>query len=171
MTVPCSGPATFVVPSLGGAERATGIEPAPSVWKTEALPLSYARANAFHSVPEPLGHEVRRLSASRDDLQRAAGAGLRARRAPANLLPHTYRLHLHIVAAGCGTCHMIPGIKDAQGLVGPPLIHWSRRTYIAGEAPNTPTGDALFHTIVVIGRKGDGTTTDPRNYFFQVQPG
>lgn len=25
-------------------ERATGIEPAPSVWKTEALPLSYARA-------------------------------------------------------------------------------------------------------------------------------
>ena len=83
-------------------ERATGIEPAPSVWKTEALPLSYARANAFHSVPEPLGHEVRRLSASRDDLQRAAGAGLRARRAPANLLPHTYRLHLHIVAAGCG---------------------------------------------------------------------
>jgi len=24
---------------------------------------------------------------------------------------------------------------------------------------------------VVIGRKGDGTTTDPRNYFFQVQPG
>ena len=24
-------------------ERATGIEPAPSVWKTEALPLSYAR--------------------------------------------------------------------------------------------------------------------------------
>ena len=27
-------------------ERATGIEPAPSVWKTEALPLSYARASA-----------------------------------------------------------------------------------------------------------------------------
>ena len=24
-------------------ERATGIEPAPSVWKTETLPLSYAR--------------------------------------------------------------------------------------------------------------------------------
>ena len=26
-------------------ERVTGIEPAPSVWKTEALPLSYARRN------------------------------------------------------------------------------------------------------------------------------
>lgn len=25
------------------AERMTGIEPAPSVWKTEALPLSYIR--------------------------------------------------------------------------------------------------------------------------------
>ena len=24
-------------------ERVTGIEPAPSVWKTEALPLSYTR--------------------------------------------------------------------------------------------------------------------------------
>lgn len=39
---------------------------------------------------------------------------------------------------GCGTCHMIPGIQHAEGLVGPPLEHWSRRTYIAGEVPNTP---------------------------------
>jgi cytochrome c1 len=39
---------------------------------------------------------------------------------------------------GCGTCHMIPGIQQAEGLVGPPLEHWSRRTYIAGEVPNTP---------------------------------
>jgi integrase len=31
-------------PGLSSRERATGIEPAPSVWKTEALPLSYARA-------------------------------------------------------------------------------------------------------------------------------
>lgn len=43
-----------------------------------------------------------------------------------------------IAAIGCGTCHTIPGIKDAEGLVGPPLEHWSRRTYIAGEVPNTP---------------------------------
>jgi cytochrome c len=38
----------------------------------------------------------------------------------------------------CGACHMIPGIKDADGLVGPPLILFARRTYIAGELPNTP---------------------------------
>src|SRR6478752_5101225 len=33
-------------------ERATGIEPAPSVWKTETLPLSYARC-APTTVPVP----------------------------------------------------------------------------------------------------------------------
>jgi len=42
-----------------------------------------------------------------------------------------------ITASGCGSCHMIPGIDNANGLVGPPLEHWSRRTYIAGEVPNT----------------------------------
>lgn len=43
-----------------------------------------------------------------------------------------------IARIGCGTCHMIPGIQQAEGLVGPPLEHWARRTYIAGEVPNTP---------------------------------
>jgi cytochrome c1 len=38
---------------------------------------------------------------------------------------------------GCGACHMIPGIHDANGLVGPPLLYFSRRTMIAGELPNT----------------------------------
>lgn len=38
----------------------------------------------------------------------------------------------------CGTCHTIPGIRGANGLVGPPLYWFSRRTYIAGELPNTP---------------------------------
>lgn len=38
----------------------------------------------------------------------------------------------------CGSCHSIPGIPEARGLVGPPLILMGRRTYIAGEVPNTP---------------------------------
>lgn len=38
----------------------------------------------------------------------------------------------------CGVCHTIPGIKDADGLVGPPLILFARRTYVGGEVPNTP---------------------------------
>lgn len=38
----------------------------------------------------------------------------------------------------CGSCHVIPGISGAGGLVGPPLLWFSRRTFIAGELPNTP---------------------------------
>jgi cytochrome c1 len=34
---------------------------------------------------------------------------------------------------------MIPGINGADGLVGPPLILFARRTYVAGELPNTPS--------------------------------
>lgn len=43
-----------------------------------------------------------------------------------------------IADVGCGACHTIPGIRAANGLVGPPLMWWSRRAYIAGELPNTP---------------------------------
>lgn len=43
-----------------------------------------------------------------------------------------------IAMYGCGSCHTIPGVRTAIGMVGPPLIMWSRRTYIAGEVPNTP---------------------------------
>jgi cytochrome c2 len=48
---------------------------------------------------------------------------------------------------GCGSCHSIPGIRDARGMVGPPLTAWGRRTYIAGEVPNTP--DYLIRWIQV----------------------
>jgi cytochrome c1 len=43
-----------------------------------------------------------------------------------------------IVTYGCGSCHMIPGVPDAVGLVGPPLDHWAERRIIAGEVPNDP---------------------------------
>ena len=43
-----------------------------------------------------------------------------------------------IAMYGCGSCHTIPGVRAATGMVGPPLMMWSRRTYIAGEVPNTP---------------------------------
>jgi cytochrome c len=38
---------------------------------------------------------------------------------------------------GCGACHRIPGIRNAVGLVGPPLTFFAERTIIAGELPNT----------------------------------
>jgi cytochrome c1 len=43
-----------------------------------------------------------------------------------------------IQSFGCGSCHTIPGIHTAQGVVGPPLMFFARRTMIAGELPNSP---------------------------------
>jgi cytochrome c len=37
---------------------------------------------------------------------------------------------------GCGSCHTVPGVKGADGLVGPPLTRFGSRSYIAGELPN-----------------------------------
>jgi cytochrome c2 len=38
---------------------------------------------------------------------------------------------------GCGGCHVIPGIADARGQVGPPLERIARRAYLGGVLPNT----------------------------------
>jgi len=38
----------------------------------------------------------------------------------------------------CGSCHLIPGVRGANGLVAPPLLSFARRTFIAGEVPNSP---------------------------------
>jgi len=46
---------------------------------------------------------------------------------------------------GCGACHIIPGIRTARGLVGPPLSFYAERTMIAGQLPNTPPN--LVHWI------------------------
>jgi cytochrome c len=45
---------------------------------------------------------------------------------------------------GCGGCHQIPGIVDATGNVGPPLLHVGTRTYIAGFFSNSPENMALW---------------------------
>jgi cytochrome c len=39
---------------------------------------------------------------------------------------------------GCSSCHTIPGVPGANGLVGPPPGGIARRVYIAGVLPNTP---------------------------------
>ena len=39
---------------------------------------------------------------------------------------------------GCDTCHTIPGVRTAQGRVGPPLTGVAARVYLAGHIPNTP---------------------------------
>lgn len=39
---------------------------------------------------------------------------------------------------GCPACHTIPGIRAADGIVGPPLDEFAVRVFIAGQYPNTP---------------------------------
>ncbi|MFO7697728.1 MAG: c-type cytochrome [Anaerolineae bacterium] len=43
-----------------------------------------------------------------------------------------------ITRYGCPACHTIPGIRNADGVVGPPLFSWADRTYIAGLLHNDP---------------------------------
>jgi cytochrome c1 len=46
----------------------------------------------------------------------------------------------------CGVCHVIPGVPDAVGKVGPALDNYSRRSYVAGKFPNEP--ETLVRWIV-----------------------
>ena len=52
-----------------------------------------------------------------------------------------------IAQHGCGSCHSIPGVSGADGMVGPPLDHFARRSYIAGEVVNN--ADFLVRWIEV----------------------
>ncbi|MBV9624895.1 MAG: c-type cytochrome [Acidobacteria bacterium] len=45
---------------------------------------------------------------------------------------------------GCYSCHTIPGVVGARGLVGPPLDGIANREYIAGELPNTASNLMLW---------------------------
>jgi cytochrome c1 len=45
---------------------------------------------------------------------------------------------LAIARYGCGACHVIPGLREADGTVGPPLTAFGLRAYVAGQVPNRP---------------------------------
>lgn len=45
---------------------------------------------------------------------------------------------------GCGACHTVPGVPQANGMVGPPLTHFGRRAYIAGTLHNEPANLRLW---------------------------
>jgi cytochrome c len=51
-----------------------------------------------------------------------------------------------IVDYGCQSCHTIPGIRDADALVAPPLDSWAERSFIAGRIANNP--DNLIQWIM-----------------------
>lgn len=50
-----------------------------------------------------------------------------------------------IYAYGCGSCHAIPGVAEANGTVGPSLQGFGSRIYVAGVLANTP--ENLFHWV------------------------
>lgn len=45
---------------------------------------------------------------------------------------------------GCGSCHRIPGVAGASGVVGPSLERLADRVYLAGFIPNTPANLARW---------------------------
>lgn len=50
--------------------------------------------------------------------------------------PHAGRVKLR--RHSCTSCHVIPGIPDADGQSGPPLNAWGRKKTFLTELPNTP---------------------------------
>jgi cytochrome c len=51
---------------------------------------------------------------------------------------HEERAPALMRAYGCQTCHTIPGVVGAHGMVGPSLAGIASRSYIGGVLPNTP---------------------------------
>lgn len=49
-----------------------------------------------------------------------------------------------LIATKCAACHVVPGIRIAQGRVGPSLAGLANRQYIAGRLPNTPANLRAF---------------------------
>lgn len=49
-----------------------------------------------------------------------------------------------VAQLACGACHSIPGIRAADGTVGPSLLGFGSRNFVAGTLPNDPTAVAAF---------------------------
>jgi cytochrome c2 len=62
----------------------------------------------------------------------------RSRSEALSVLGDADRGRITITETGCGSCHRIPGIVNADSYVGPPLDAWSRRSFIAGTLVNRP---------------------------------
>jgi cytochrome c1 len=116
----------------------------------EQTSLSRNRLGEVCSRVKHLAHSliakaVPTLAASALAVTSLAGAGVLTACAPSPAAPRwsnfggdPSRGALLVGRYSCGACHEIPGVEDANGLVGPPLAAFSRRTMIAGLLPNTP---------------------------------
>jgi cytochrome c2 len=66
------------------------------------------------------------------------GCGPRDNTEAANAVGNSRRGAELVSQFGCGSCHSIPRVANANGRVGPPLDTVGERTIIAGVLPNTP---------------------------------
>lgn len=57
---------------------------------------------------------------------------------PSGIVGDPQRGQLLLRQYGCGVCHQIPGVAEADGHVGPPLNGVARRVYLGGVLPNMP---------------------------------
>ena len=64
---------------------------------------------------------------------------------PQSKLYPTMRFMAASLGLQCGSCHVIPGVAEASGTVGPPLQGFGSRIYIAGLLVNTP--ENLVHWV------------------------
>lgn len=74
----------------------------------------------------------------------AAACGSSDRRATDVSVPDPERGRELANTTGCGTCHVIQGVHDANGSIGPPLTGIAQRSYIAGVLPNSPQNLAAW---------------------------
>jgi cytochrome c2 len=51
---------------------------------------------------------------------------------------NTEQGRLLIRSYGCGSCHVVPGVPNASGRVGPPLDRLRTQGYVAGVLPTSP---------------------------------
>jgi cytochrome c len=142
-----------------GEQTASNRKVAVSIQKLESVFMSSSRSSPLHSewaFPQP----IRRLLAG-CRAQRCRYTGLVI--LPIAILlsgclggkahpgygettdPAVERGQQVIVHYQCGKCHTIPGIRDAHGVFGPPLIAMGSRTVIAGNFPNLP--ENLAHWV------------------------
>lgn len=49
-----------------------------------------------------------------------------------------------LIAAQCASCHVVPGVANAVGRVGPSLRGIARQRMLAGRLPNTPDNMARW---------------------------
>jgi putative membrane protein len=75
-----------------------------------------------------------------------AGGGMACGRAEATPVPggDVERGKEVVTAMGCGSCHDIAGLRNAEGQVGPPLAGVRNRAIIGGALPNTPDNMMLW---------------------------